>query len=130
LGLGLAILLVGSAACGAPTDDPRCVARDALRDAVRAVQQAESAETSGDAATVRRHMDEVARLVGTARARLGRADPSGTDGAARQMAEAANYLEFIVDDFAETDAVDGALAQFATRELERAVPGNDAPLSC
>ena len=44
------------------------------------------------------------------------------------MLEAAGYVEFIVGDYRATGAVDGALAQFAARELNRApAPGEAAP---
>ena len=130
--VALALLLVGLVACGDPSADPRCAAQRALRDAIRAVELAESAERSGDPAAVRSQIDEASALVRLARASLGGADPStDTDGPGRRLLEAANYLEFIAGDFAATGKVDGTLAQFASREVNAA--GSTAggpPLNC
>jgi len=123
--LGFAALLIGVIACGGSASDVRCTALAALRDAVRRVELAEAAERSGDAAAARGHVDAIARLVAQARTGLG----GRTDGHARRLLEAANYLEFIVQDFARTGGVDATLAKFAARELNRTVPG-EAPLPC
>jgi len=130
--LGLALLVGTLVACGGQSTDPRCAAQQALRDAIRAVDLAEAAEDSGDPAAVRRQVDEAGRLVRLARSRLGAAQSTaGGDGAARRMLEAANYLAFIVEDFAASGEVDGALAQFAARELNAAGSGvGGTPLNC
>ena len=121
----LAAALVATLACGSGTDDPRCVARQALRDAVGAVDQAESAEAAGHAERVRQRIDEAERLIGIARRNL---SSSTTNSIERGMLEAAEYLGFIVNDFRASGAVDGTLAQFASRELNRApAPGEAAP---
>lgn len=77
-------------------------------------------------------MTEVKRLVGVARGNLaGAAEDPDTALAARAMLEAANYLQFIVDDARATGAVDFPIAQFAARELNRAGSGaGGAPLNC
>ncbi len=47
------------------------------------------------------------------------------------MLEAANYLEFIVDDYRSSGVVDFTITQFASRELTRALGGaGGAPLNC
>ena len=121
----LAVGLAAVVACDGGSTDQRCVAKQALRDAVRAVDQAESAEGTGDAERVRQLMGEVERLVGTARRNL---STSTTNSVERGMLEAAEYLDFIVNDYRASGAVDGALAQFASRELNRApAPGEAAP---
>ena len=81
---------------------------------------------------MRRQMDETARLVRVARAGLGSAGSgASSDGATRRMLEAANYLDFIVEDFAASGEVDGTLAQFAARELNAAGSGvGGTPLNC
>lgn len=131
-GLGLVLLIVGLAACGAGARSPVCVAQDALRDALRAVESARSADSSGDQVAVGRQMDEVDRLVRVARANLAGADADPNTGrAARGILEAANYLEFMVGDFRASGQVDFALTQFASRELNWAVSGaGGAPLNC
>lgn len=117
-------VLVG---CGSGDRDPRCIAKQALRDAVRAVGQAELAEGARDEAGVRQHIGDVERLVGVARRNLSSSSPSSVD---RSMLEAAEYLDFIVGDFRASGAVDGALAQFASRELNRGLFPGEAPLNC
>ena len=124
-GFWLAVLLAGLVACGGPASDVRCAALASLRSAVRAVELAEAAERAGDGATVRRRVDELTRLIGRARTSLA----GGTDGHTRRLLEAANYLEFIAGEFGRTGFVDGTLAQFASRELNRSVPGQP-PLPC
>jgi hypothetical protein len=94
---------------------------------VRAVDQAESAETAGDANRVRQQTDEAERLIGIARRNLSRSSMGSIE---RGMLEAAEYLEFIVNDYRATGAVDGTLAQFASRELNRAPSPGEAPLNC
>lgn len=123
----LALLFVTTNACGAGNQDPRCIARQALRDAVRAVDQAESAESAGDADRVRQQIDQAGRLIRLARGTLSRSSTSSID---RSMLEAAEYLGFIVDDYRASGAVDGTLAQFASRELNRAPSPGEAPLNC
>ena len=126
--VGLVLLVVGVIACGRPTPDARCAALVSLRSAVRSVERAEAAERVGDAAEVRRHVKDVAALVGRARSSLaGTALASTPHG--RRLLEAGNYLEFIVEEFETSGAVDGTLAQFASRELNRTVPG-ERLLSC
>ena len=116
---------MASVGCGGGDADPRCIARQALRDAVRAVDQAESAEVAGDGERVRQQIDEAERLIGIARRNLSR---STTNSVERSMLESAEYLDFIVNDYRASGAVDGALAQFASRELNRApTPGEAAP---
>lgn len=129
--VALAALLVALVACGGQSTDPRCVARRALVEGIRAVDLAESAERSGDAAAVRSQLEAVARLVRIARGSLGADSSADNDGPARRLLEAANYLEFIVADFESSGSVDGTLAQFASRELDAAVSGaGGAPLNC
>ena len=129
---GLALLLVALVACSGQSTDPRCLAKRALGDAIRAVDLAEDAERSGDTAAVSSRMNDVARLVRSARTSLGSAGASsGSDGSARRLLEAANYLEFIVRDFGSSGSVDGTLAQFASRELNAAgSTAAGAPLYC
>ena len=111
--------------CVGGNDDPRCVAKQALRDAVRAVNQAVSAEGAGDEERVRQQIAEAERLIGIARRNLSRAT---TNSVERGMLEAAEYLDFIVGGYRESGAIDGTLAQFASRELNRApAPGEAAP---
>lgn len=113
--------------CGGGSNDPRCVAKRALRDAVRAVAEADSAEIAGDAGRVGQQIGEAERLIRIARSNL---STSTTNSVERGMLEAAGYVEFIVSDYRASGAVDGTLAQFATRELNRApAPGEAAP-SC
>lgn len=127
----LAMLLMALVACGGQSTDPRCVARRALIDGIRAVDLAESAERSGDAAAIRSQLNEVTRLVRLARSSLSADVSVNDDGPARSILEAANYLEFIVADFETSGSVDGTLAQFASRELNRAVSGaGGAPFNC
>jgi len=130
--VGLAVLLVGLAACGGGARSPACTGYDALVDALRAVAAARSADTAGDGEVVERAMDDVERYIRVARARLAGTDPNPTTGAAaRAMLEAANYLEFMVGDFRATSKVDFSLTQFASRELNRAASGaGGAPLNC
>lgn len=123
----LGVVLVATAACGSGNDDARCMAKLALRDAVRAVDQAEAAETTGNANDVRQQINETTRLIGIARRNLSR---STTNSVERGMLEAAEYLEFIVSDYRATGAVDGTLAQFALRELNRSPSPGEAPLNC
>lgn len=123
----LAVLLGATVACGGGSSDPRCIARQALRDAVRAVGAAEAADSAGDAAAVRQRIGEVERLVATARRNL---SSSSTSSAERGMLEAAEYLDFIVGDYRSSGIVDGTLAQFASRELNRAAGSGEAPLNC
>lgn len=121
------VALAAIVACGGGTSDPRCVAKQALRDAVQAVARAETAETAGEVEEVRRQIGEVERLVGVARRNVLRSSTSSID---RGMLEAAEYLEFIVGDFRASGVVDAALAQFASRELNRAPTPGEAPLGC
>jgi hypothetical protein len=121
----LAVVIVMTVGCGGGNDDPRCAAKQALRDAVRAVDQAESAEGVGDEEQVRQQIGEAERLIGIARRNLSSAT---TNSVERGMLEAAEYLDFIVGGYRESGAVDGTLAQFASRELNRApAPGEAAP---
>lgn len=130
--LALLLVIVGLAACGGGTRSPACAAQDALRAALRAVESAKTADASGDQAAVGQRMDEAERLVRAARTSLRAADPNSSTGAAdRAMLEAANYLEFMVGDFRASGTVDFTLAQFASRELNRAASGaGGAPLNC
>jgi len=130
--LGLALLLVGLAACGGGARSLSCTGYDALVDALRAVASAEAADASGDTEAVERAMDDVSRFVRLARGRLAGADADSNSGAAaRALLEAANYLEFMVGDFRATGSVDFSLTQFASRELNRAASGaGGAPLNC
>lgn len=128
----VALALVGLTGCGGGTRTPICSAQDSLRAALRAVDAVRSADVSGDGAEVTRQMDEVARLLGVARGNLAgpAMDPNQAD-AARAMLEAANYLQFMVDDSRVSGAVEFPLAQFAARELNRAGSGaGGAPLNC
>lgn len=89
------------------------------------VGHADAAESAGDVERVRELMDEVDRLVGTARRNL---SSSTTNSVERGMIEAAEYLDFIVGDYRASGAIDGAIAQFASRELDRPpAPGESAP---
>ena len=126
-GLLVAAVVLVTVGCGGGSDDPRCVARDALREAIRAVDQAESAELAGDEERVRQQIAQVERLVGIARRNL---SSGTTNSVERGMLEAAEYLDFIAGEYTESGAVDATLAQFAMRELNRApAPGEAAP-SC
>lgn len=120
-----AVLIAVLVGCGGGDRDPRCIAKEALRDAVRAVGEAEVAEGARDEAGVRQHIGDVERLVGVARRNLSSSSPVD-----RSMLEAAGYLDFIVGDFRASGAVDGALAQFASRELNRGLFPGEAPLNC
>lgn len=121
----LTAVIMVALSCGGGSDDPPCIAKQALRDAVRAVNQAESAEGSGDEEGVRQQIGEAERLIGIARRNLSR---DTTNSVERGMLEAAEYLDFIVGGYRESGAVDGTLAQFASRELSRApAPGEAAP---
>ena len=113
--------------CGGGRDDPRCVARQTLRDAVRAIDQAEINERAGDRAAVRQRIDEGERLIRAARRNLSRGAATSIE---RSMLEAAEYLDFVVGSYRETGDVDGTLTQFATRELNRAPAPGEAPLAC
>jgi len=73
---------------------------------------------------VRQRIDEAERLIGIARRNL---SPSTTNSVERGMLEAAEYLDFIVNDYRSTGAVDGTLSQFASRELNRAPAPGEAP---
>jgi len=94
---------------------------------VRALDQAESAEAAGDEARVRQQIDEAARLIGIARRNL---SSSTTNSIERGMLEAAEYLDYIVNDYRASGAVDGTLAQFASRELNRAPAPGEAASNC
>lgn len=126
------LLSVVVAACGGGARNPACAADDALREALRAVESARSADGSGDRTAVGRHMDEVDRLIRVARGYLAATGASSSTSAAeRAMLEAANYLEFMVGDFRAKGTADFTLTQFASRELNRAVSGaGGAPLNC
>ncbi len=131
VGLGLALVIAGLAGCGGGTRSGVCSAHDALRDALRAVESAHAAARSGDGVAVARQMAEVDRLLRVARSKLSGADPERSGPAARAMLEAANYLDFMVGDFRTSGRVDFPIAQFASRELNRAVSGaGGPPLSC
>lgn len=127
--LGLLVLLLGTIiACGSSgSSDPRCVARNSLRDAIEVVGQADAAETAGDTRTAGERIAEVERLVVVARRNL---SSSGTESVERAMLEASGYLQFIVDEHRTSGMVDAALAQFATRELNRAPAPGEPPLDC
>ncbi|HET7727495.1 MAG TPA: hypothetical protein VFK54_09235 [Candidatus Limnocylindrales bacterium] len=103
------------------------MARQALRDAVRAIDQAEIAERAGDGAAIRRRIDEGERLIRAARRNL---PSSGGTSIGRSMLEAAEYLDFVVGSYRQTGDVDGTLTQFATRELNRAPVPGETPLDC
>lgn len=123
----LAALIVATAGCGGGGDDPRCIAKQALRNAIRAVDAAEAAEGAGDAERVRQQIGEAERFIGIARRNLSSAT---TNSVERSMLEAAEYLDFIVGGYRQSGAVDGTLAQFASRALDRPpAPGEAAP-SC
>lgn len=96
------------------------------------VDAARAAERSGDMAAVDQELAEIARLLSVARGNLaGPAVDPQTASAARAMLEAANYLQFIVDDARSSGAVDYPIAQFAARELSRAGSGaGGAPTNC
>ena len=94
---------------------------------MRAIDQAESAESAGDADPVLQQIDEAERLIRIARGILSRSSTSSID---RSMLEAAEYLDFIVNDYRASGAVDGTLSQFASRELNRAPSLGEAPLNC
>ncbi len=130
--LGLIVVVAGLAACGGGAQRPICSAQDALRAAVRTVDAMRSTDGAGSSEELDRQMDEVERLLRVARSNLagGDLDPN-TGAAARAMLEAANYLQFIVDDSRATGTVDFALTQFAARELNRAGAGaGGVPLNC
>ena len=121
----LTVILVTTVGCGG--GDPRCVARQALRDSVRAVDQAESAERSGNAEKITQQIAEAERLIAIARRNL---SSSSTTSVERGMLEAAEYLDFVVGDFRSSGAVDATLTQFATRELNRAPAPGEEFLNC
>ena len=123
VGLAMATAL----GCGSARDEPRCTARQALRDAVRAVATADRAEAAGDAPAVADAVGEAEQLIATARRNLSRSSTRSVD---RRMLEAAEYLAFIVGQYRVNGGVDGTLARFATRELNRAPDPGEAPLSC
>lgn len=131
-GLGIALLLVGLAACGGGARSAPCTGYDSLVDALRSVALAKSADASGDGEAVELAMDDVELFVRVARVRLADADADpNTGAAARAMVEAANYLGFMVGDYRETAKVDFSLTQFASRELNRAASGaGGTPLNC
>ena len=111
--------------CAAGDHEPVCIARDALRDAVRAVGQADAAENAGDAGRVKDLVDEIERLVVTARRNL---SSSTTNSVERGLLEAAEYLDYIVGDYRASGTVDGTLADFAARDVDRAPsPGESVP---
>lgn len=92
---------------------------------MRAVDRAESAESAGDADRVRQQINEAKRLIRIARGTLSRSSENSIE---RGMLEAAEYLDFMVNDYRASGAVDGTLSQFASRELNRApAPGEAAP---
>lgn len=126
-GLIVALLLAG---CQRVSDDPRCLARGELLRAAALIERADAAERAGEGDAVRRAIVGAEDLVSTARTRLRTADTEGSDGAVRRMTEAANYLRFITEGFAETGAVDGTLVQFAVRELDRQALGDAVPMNC
>lgn len=123
----VALAMATTLGCGGARDEPRCTARQALRDAVAAVGTAERAEGDGDAAAVEQAVRQAERLVATARRNLSRSSTRSVD---RAMLEAAEYLTFIVGDYRTSGSVDGTLAQFASRELNRAPDPGEPPLSC
>lgn len=131
--LTVALLLAG---CQGESDDPRCLARGELLKAAALIERADAAETAGDEDAVRQAVEGADDLVARARARLRTADAEGTDGTVRRMTEAANYLGFIIEEFATTGVVDGTLVQFAVRELnrpavlDRPAVGDAAPMNC
>lgn len=123
-----ATLVVSVVACGQRQRDPICAAQEQLRAAVREVGAARTAEAAGDVDAVADHIAQVERLVADARGSLGAASAdTETAGMARAMLEAANYLQFIVDDARAAGEVDWALAQFASREINRAAIGAGGP---
>ena len=125
--LTVALLLAG---CQGASDDPRCLARGELLKAAALIERADAVEAAGDDAAVRQAVGGAEDLVAAARARLRSADAEGTDGPVRRMTEAANYLGFIIEEFAATGVVDGTLVQFAVRELDRPAVGDAAPMNC
>lgn len=126
--VGVAGLVVAVAlGCGGARDEARCTARQALRDAVGAVAAADRAEADADPAAVDRAVGQAERLIATARGKVSRSSTRSVD---RRMLEAAEYLTFIVEQYRVSGVVDGTLAQFATRELNRAPDPGEAPLSC
>lgn len=70
---------------------------------------------------------EAERLIGIARRNLSSAT---TNSVERGMLEAAEYLDFIVGGYRESGGVDGTLAQFASRELNRAPAPDEAAPNC
>ncbi|MFP5342562.1 MAG: hypothetical protein ACLGIJ_06530 [Candidatus Limnocylindria bacterium] len=126
VGLIVAIVLAGCQRA----DDPRCQARVDLLKAAALIERADAAERAGDDDAVRQAIDGAEDLLSTARTRLRSAYPEGSDGPVRRMTEAANYLGFITEGFAETGAVDGTLVQFAVRELNRPGAGDATPMNC
>lgn len=126
-GLMVALLLAG---CQRVSDDPRCLARGELLRAAALIERADAAERAGDDDAVRQAIAGAEDLLSTARTRLRAADTEGADGPVRRMTEAANYLGFITEGFAETGAVDGTLVQFAVRELDRPAAGDAVPMNC
>lgn len=130
--LGLVVLVLGLLACGGGAGRPICQAHDALREAVRVIDSARGAVATGDTAAVERQMDEVDRLIRSARGSLAGADADpSTASAARAMLEAANYLEYMTGQFRLTGSVDFSITQFAARELSRGASGaGGAPLNC
>lgn len=121
------LTLLAAVGCAGGDDDPRCLARQALRDAVRAVEQAEIAENAGDDGAVGAQIDEAERLIRSARGHL---SPAATTSIERGMLEAAEYLDFVVGSYRSSGAVDGSLATFASRELNRAPAPGERPLGC
>lgn len=123
----IAWALVTTVACGDGGSKPACAARRALQDAVRAVAQADAAEAAGDDEAVGLRVSEVDLLLKAARRNL---SVSTTNSVERAMLEAAGYLQFIVDDYRASGAVDGTLVQFASRELNRAPAPGEQGLNC
>jgi len=123
----LAVAAAFAVGCGGGDDDPRCFAKRALRGAVDAVNQAELAERAGDQERVVQQIDAAERLIRTARRNLSAASPTSIE---RNMLEAAEYLDFVVGRYRASGAVDGTLAPFAARELNRAPAPGEAALGC
>lgn len=126
-GLVVVLLLAG---CQRVSDDPRCLARGELLKAAAMIDRAEAAERAGDDDAVRQAIEDARDLLSTARTRLRAVDTEGAGGDVRRMTEAANYLGFITEGFAQTGAVDGTLVQFAVRELDRPAVGDAVPMNC
>jgi hypothetical protein len=131
-GPAIVLLLVGLAGCGGGARSPACIGYDTLVGALRSVEAAKSAATSGDDEAVEQAMDDAQRSIRSARAQLAGMDADATAGAAvRAMLEATSYLDFMVGEYRATGTVDFSMTQFASRELNRATSGaGGAPLNC